>query len=85
MKENFTSFKLDYLEYEKELMYDQIENLKSTSEDGWDLFEYKKDLLNYNVSVISASFQDFIRHIIGHLINAYKDHNALDTFFQVLF
>ena len=32
--------------------------------------------------MISASFQDFIRHIIGHLINAYKDHNALDTFFR---
>ena len=42
----------------------------------------KKDLLNYNVSVISASFQDFIRHIIGHLINAYKERNTLDTFFR---
>jgi hypothetical protein len=48
------------LNFEKDFIYSKINTLKSTSEDGWDLFE-KKDLLNYNVSVISASFQDFIR------------------------
>ena len=82
MKENFSSFKLDNLNFEKEFIYTKIEDLKSTSEDGWDLFGLKKDSLHFNVSVISASFQDFIRHIIGHLINAYKDHNTLDIFFK---
>ena len=82
MKENFTYFKLDYLKSEKELMYDRIEDLKSTSEDGWDLFGLKKDSLCFNYSVTSADFWVFIRHIIGHFIDAYKDHNSLDIFFK---
>ena len=81
LKENFTSFKLDYLESEKELMYDKIEDLKSTSEDGWDLFELKNSLC-FNNSVTSGDFLVFIRHIIGHFFDAYKDHNALDIFFK---
>ena len=82
MKENFTSFKLDNLNFEKEFIYTKIEDLKSTSEDGWDLFGLKKDSLHFNISFISANFQDFIRHIIGHFIDAYKDHNTLDIFFK---
>jgi len=82
MKENFSSYKLDNMNFEKDFIYTQINSLKSTSEDGWDLFEYKKDSLNFNISFRSASFQDFIRHIIGHLINAYRERNTLDTFLR---
>ena len=42
MKENFTSFKLDNLNFEKDFIYSKINTLKSTSEDGWDLFEKKR-------------------------------------------
>ena len=82
MKENFSSFKLDNLNFEKEFIYTKIEDLKSTSEDGWDLFGLKKDSLHFNISFISANFQDFIRHIIGHFIDAYKERNSLDIFFR---
>jgi hypothetical protein len=42
MKENFASFKLDNLNFEKDFIYSKINILKSTSEDGWDLFEKKR-------------------------------------------
>ena len=42
MKENFTSFKLDNLNFEKDFIYSKINTLKSTSEDGWNLFEKKR-------------------------------------------
>ena len=82
MKDNFTSFKIDNIKVQEINTYKIIEDLKSSSEDGWDLFEFKKYSLFLNFSFISANFQDFIRHIIGHLIEAYKDHNLLDIFFK---
>ena len=82
IKENYTSFKLENIKCEEMMIYDKIENLKSTSEDGWDLFKYKKDSIYFNVSLVSANFQDFIRHIIGHLIDAYTDHNSLEIFYK---
>ena len=82
MIENYSSFKLQNYQFEKEFIHVKIEELKSNSEEGWDLFELKKDSINFNFSLISANFQDFIRHIIGNFIKAYKDHNSLEIFFK---
>ena len=46
------------------------------------LFELKKDSFNFKFTFKSYSFQDFIRHILGNIINSYKDHNTLEIFFK---
>ena len=59
-----------------------IEDLKSTSEDGWDLFEYDKHNYHFNINIIAACFHNYISHIIGHFIESYKEHNELEFFFK---
>ena len=64
------------------MIYNSIEDLKSNSEDGWDLFELKRESFSFKFIIKSYNFQDFIRHILGNIINAYKDHNTLEIFFK---
>ena len=58
-----------------------IEDLKSTSEDSWDLFEYDKHNYHLNINIIAGCFHNYISHIIGHFIESYKEHNELEFFF----
>ena len=82
LPENYSEFKLENIKFEKEMIYDQIQDLKLNSEDGWDLFEFEKESFNFRFVFKSNTFQDFIRHILGNIINAYKDHNTLEIFFR---
>ena len=64
------------------MIYNSIEDLKSNSEDGWNLFELKRESFSSKFIIKSYNFQDFIRHILGNIINAYKVHNTLEIFFK---
>ena len=82
LSENYSEFKLEKIKFEKDMIYNSIEDLKSNSEDGWDLFELKRESFSFKFIIKSYNFQDFIRHILGNIINAYKDHNTLEIFFR---
>ena len=64
------------------MINEDIKYLKSTSEDGWDLFEYNKKNYHLNLNIIAGCFHNYISHIIGHFIESYKERNALDIFFK---
>ena len=80
LPENYSIFKLENIKFEEACIYERIEDIKSNSEDGWELFEFKKGYMNFVIK--SGSFQDFIRHIIGHFIQAYKERNTLEIFLE---
>ena len=65
-----------------EIINENIRDLKSSSEDGWDLFEYNKDNYHLGMNIIAGCFHNYISHIIGHFIESYKERNALEFFFQ---
>ena len=65
-----------------EIINENIRDLKSSSEDGWDLFEYNKDNYHLGMNIIAGCFHNYISHIIGHFIEAYKERNALEIFFK---
>ena len=64
-----------------EMINEDIRDLKSTSEDGWDLFEYKEKY-EIMMNTMAGCFHNYISHIIGHFIEAYKERNALEIFFK---
>ena len=82
IKDNYNIYQLEKIQFEEDFIFDEIEKFKSNSEDGWDLFEYKKNSLNFKCVLKSGSFRDFTRHLIGHLIQSYQEHNSLEIFFQ---
>ena len=82
IKENYNLFHITKIQFEEECIYGDIEKFKSNSEDGWDLFEYKKDSFNFKFVSKSGSFRDFTKHLIGNLIHAYQEHNSLEIFFK---
>ena len=81
LPENYSEYKKSMDEL-KEMVNEDIKDLKLTSEDGWDLFEYKKENYHLNFHILSACFHNFISHIIGNFIEAYKERNTLEFFFQ---
>ena len=82
LPENINPIKIELDQIKEEIYYGKLKELKSTSEDGWELFGAKKDGYNFNFSIIPGCFQNFISHILRSFINAYKDHNTLETFFK---
>lgn len=82
LPENINPIKIELNQIHEEMFYGILQELKSTSEEGWDLFGAKKDGYNFNYAAISGCFQNFISHILCSFINAYKDHNSLEIFFK---
>ena len=82
LTENITPFRIELNKINEEFVYNNLQDLKSNSEDGWELFGAKKNKYHFNFLFISACFQDFIRHILRSFIDAYKDHNSLEIFFK---
>ena len=84
LPENNTPFRIELNKFNEECIYNDLQDLKSNSEDGWELFGDKKYKCHFKFSVISACFQDFIRHILRSFIDAYKDHNSLEIFLNII-
>jgi len=82
LPENINPIKIELNRIHEEMFYGILQELKSTSEDGWDLFGAKKDGYNFNYEAIPGCYQNFISHILCSFINAYKDHNSLEIFFK---
>ena len=64
-------------ELEEDVVYKDIKNFKSHSEDGWELFEFGK----YNrflVQINIISFHDFVDRVFAGIIKSYKEHNSLE-------
>ena len=82
LPENINPIKIELDEIKEEIFFDKLKELKSTSEEGWDLFGAKKNGYLFNISKIPGCFQNFISHTLRSFINAYKDHNSLEIFFK---
>jgi len=63
-------------------IYKDIKNFKSTCEDGWDLFEYKKNNIGFKMNIIFGSFHDFIDKVLLSFYQSYEEHNSLEIFFK---
>ena len=82
LHENINPIMIEINEIKEEMHYNKLKEIKSTSEEGWDLFGAKKDRYNLNYSIIPGCFQNFISHILLSFISAYKEHNSLEIFFK---
>ena len=59
-----------------------IENFKSTCEEGWELFEYKEKKNEFRFNIIFSSFHDFINNVLYNFYQSYEEHKSLETFFK---
>jgi len=65
-----------------EINNERFKDLKYSSEEGWDLFEFNKNNYHSGIDMIAGCFHNVISHIIGHFIESYKERNALEIFFK---
>ena len=79
--ENFTFYK-KLMNKNKKFLNKEIKEMKSTSEEGWDLFELKNERFHFGMRLESERYNDFIRHLLGTFIEAYKAHDSLEIFFK---
>ena len=63
-------------------IHKDIKNFKSTCEDGWELFEYKKNNIGFKLNIIFGSFHDFIDKVLFNFYQSYEEHKSLETFFK---
>ena len=59
-----------------------IENFKSTCEEGWEFFEYKEKKNEFKLKIIFGSFHDFIDKVLYNFYQSYEEHKSLETFFK---
>ena len=64
----------------KDLLYIDVIDFKSTSEDGWDLFEFDKVNFNFRLTITLGNFNAFVNEVLISMIESYKENNSLDIF-----
>ena len=63
-------------------VYKNIDEFKANCEDGWELFELKKEESPFQLVINQCSFHDFINETFINIMQSYKENNSLDIFFK---
>lgn len=63
-------------------IYKNIDEFKANCEDGWEIFELKKEKDPFKLVINQCSFHDFINETFINIMESYKDNNSLEIFFK---
>ena len=81
--ENLMPFMDSFIDWNYEpLQIKDIEDFKSTCEDGWDLFDYKKDNYHFDDTEEIGSFYNFVMKIFNNIFESYMEHDSLKVFLE---
>jgi len=65
-------------------VYKNIDEFKVNCEDGWELFELKKEESPFKLVINQYSFHDFINETFINIMKSYKENNSLDIFLNIM-